>query len=398
MKRRFYSGAIQIEQAIQTQSVSDNGNIENIVVPIAEDPILEQQPAGNLNIVNQERVETEISLQENAGENKIGDMETEITDPIHQGNLSARWGISRGWRRLKDHIPSHESSIYHKANYVVWKPASRAALCETSVDNLLLSELKTETEIWKKLFQRILDAIIFLSERGLALFGSNQRIAEHVKHVQESQQYKQRIQAHYLSMRIQNEFIDICSSHVQTAILHEIVKAKYFSIIVDATPDCSYKEQTTLRNRCSNNRNIENFEAGFRRIGQAYDNSANMAGKYNGGQAVLIQQNLNCMFSSCGNHSLNLVGVDCAESCKEAVTYFGTIQQTHNLLSSSLQRWEILKQHLPVSLHGMSKTRWSARIDGVKPVTQYLNPVRSALNELGVLHLTAQAKIELDAI
>ena len=66
--------------------MSDNGNIENIVVPIAEDPILDQQPAGNLNIINQERVETEISLQENAGENKIRDMETEITDLIHQGN------------------------------------------------------------------------------------------------------------------------------------------------------------------------------------------------------------------------------------------------------------------------------------------------------------------------
>ncbi|XP_065675525.1 uncharacterized protein LOC136091744 [Hydra vulgaris] len=165
---------------------------------------------------------------------------------------SAGWGISRGWRRLKDRIPSHESSIYHKENYVVWKSA----------------KLKTETENWKKLFQRILNVIIFLSERGLELFGSNQRIgdqangnflgiiellskydpfsAEHVKHVRESQQCKQRMQAHYLSTRIQNEFIDICGSHVQTVILHKIVKAKYFSIRVDATPDCSYKEQTTL--------------------------------------------------------------------------------------------------------------------------------------------------------
>ena len=123
-----------------------------------------------------------------------------------------------------------------------------------------------------------------------------------------------------------------------------------------------------------------------------------MAGKYNGVQAVLIQQNPNGMLSSCGNHSLNLVGVDCAESCKEAVTYFGTIQQMYNLFSSSPQRWEILKQHLPVSLHGMSKTRWSARIDDVKPVAQHLNSVRSALNELGVLHSTALAKMELNAI
>ncbi|XP_065682505.1 uncharacterized protein LOC136095772 [Hydra vulgaris] len=70
----------------------------------------------------------------------------------------------------------------------------------------------------------------------------------------------------------------------------------------------------------------------------------------------------------------------------------------YNLFSSSPQRWAILKQHLPVSLHGMSKTRWSARINGVKSVAQHLNSVRSALNEIGVLHLTAQAKMELNAI
>ncbi len=80
-----------------------------------------------------------------------------------------------------------------------------------------------------------------------------------------------------------------------------------------------------------------------------------MARKYNGVQSVLLQKNSNCIFSSCGNHTLNLVGVDCAESCKEAVTYFGTIQQMYNLFSSSPQRWEILKNHLPVSLHGMPK-------------------------------------------
>ncbi|XP_065642960.1 zinc finger MYM-type protein 1-like [Hydra vulgaris] len=70
----------------------------------------------------------------------------------------------------------------------------------------------------------------------------------------------------------------------------------------------------------------------------------------------------------------------------------------YNLFSSSPQRWEILKQHLSVSLYVVSKTRWSARIDGFKPVTQHLNSIRSALNELGVLHLTAQAKIKLNAI
>ncbi|XP_053893227.1 uncharacterized protein LOC128841815 [Malaclemys terrapin pileata] len=123
-----------------------------------------------------------------------------------------------------------------------------------------------------------------------------------------------------------------------------------------------------------------------------------MAGKYKGVQAVLLEHNSNCIFSSCGNHTLNLVSVDCAESCKEAITYFGTVQQMYNLFSSSPQRWEILKKYLLVSLHGMSKTRWSARIDGVQPVAQYLNSARKALNELESLNLTAQAGMELQSI
>ncbi|CAM4709108.1 unnamed protein product [Lepidochelys kempii] len=133
-------------------------------------------------------------------------------------------------------------------------------------------------------------------------------------------------------------------------------------------------------------------------IGQVDDNGSNMAGKYKGVQAVLLEHNSNCIFSSCGNHTLNLVGVDCAESCTEAITYFGTVQQIYNLFRSSPQRWEILKQYLRVSQHGMSKTRWSAQIDGVQPVTQHLNSVRKALHELESLNLTAQAQTELQSI
>ena len=123
-----------------------------------------------------------------------------------------------------------------------------------------------------------------------------------------------------------------------------------------------------------------------------------MAGKYNGVQAVLTRQNSNCIFSSCGNHSLNLVGVDCVESCREAITYFGTIQQLYNLFSCSPRRWEILQQHIPVSLHSTSTTRWSARIECVKPVAQHLSGVISALRDLDTLNLTAQSRTELRSI
>ena len=69
-------------------------------------------------------------------------------------------------------------------------------------------------------------------------------------------------------------------------------------------------------------------------MGQGYDNGANMVGKYNGAEAVLLKENNNCTFSGCGNHTLNIVEVDSAESCNKAIYFFGTVHQIFNFFSS----------------------------------------------------------------
>ena len=253
-----------------------------------------------------------------------------------------------------------------------------------------------------------------MSERGLSFTGSSQHIgdshnghflgivellskydsvlAEHVTLVQNAQESGKRLQVHCLSNRIQNEFIEICGSRVKMSIIDEIKSAKYFSIAVDGTPDCSHKEQLSFIIRYVRI-DLENYQfsieerfLGFLEFsnktgkeiaqaildflesvtlnfeedcsGQAYDNAANMSGKYNGVQAILKKINENCIFSSCANHTLNLVGTDCAEACNEAKIFFGIIQRYYNVFSSSPQRWEILQKHLPVTVHKISATRW----------------------------------------
>lgn len=57
------------------------------------------------------------------------------------------------------------------------------------------------------------------------------------------------MRVHYLSTRVQNEFINICDSFVQNAIIEEIKKAKYFIINANSTPHLSQKEQMSLINR-----------------------------------------------------------------------------------------------------------------------------------------------------
>ena len=98
--------------------------------------------------------------------------------------------------------------------------------------------------------------------------------------------------------------------------------------------------------------------------GQGYDNGSNMSGQYKAAQAIILKQCSLAIFSPCGCHSLNLCRVHAAESCPKVITFFGKIQKLYNIFSSSPQRWDILKQNIPSSLHSMSQTRWSARVEG----------------------------------
>ena len=288
-----------------------------------------------------------------------------------------------------------------------------------------------------------------MSERSLAFFGTDTLIgsqnngnflgivellskydpiiAEHVSKVRSAQVNNQKMHINYMSTKIQNEFIDICGSFVQRAIIDEVQNAKYFSIIADSTPDSSHIEQTALIIRYLKVNEIEflieerficfdNFsdktgqeianrllellidlKLDFKNcVGQSYDYGANMAGKTNGVQAVLLRKNKNCFFSGCGNHTLNLIGVHSAECCNDAITYFGVVQQIYNFFSASPRRWEVLKKHLGnYSLHNISKTRWSARLDSVKPIALHLKSLINALKEIDSKYLPADAKIQI---
>lgn len=95
---------------------------------------------------------------------------------------------------------------------------------------------------------------------------------------------------------------------------------------------------------------------------------------------------------------MNLVGVDSAECCPQAITFFGVVQKCYNICSGSTQRWEILKSKIPDSLHSLSDTRWAARIDAVKPFTRNLPGLKTSLEEIKKLNLTAETRRDVDGI
>ena len=157
-------------------------------------------------------------------------------------------------------------------------------------------------------------------------------------------------------------------------ILLERRSSKYFAVIVDATPDSSHIEQTTFLLRyvnlkdsryevqerflmfvdCSNKCREEIAQLIMDTLEehtiplsdcrvQAYDNAANMAGKYNGTQVKILEQCSMTIFSPCGCHTQNLCGNDAAECLLEVITYFGMVQMIYYLFSSSPKQSKLLK-------------------------------------------------------
>ena len=364
--------------------------------------------------------------------------------------LASPGGSSRelGYHRLYNVVPSHENSDSHRKNYLEWKSLEANLKAGTTIDSKLQIDMDNETKKWRTLLHRILDVIIFLAERALAFQGHSDKIGdvhngnflgilellsnydvplkEHMVKVQQSQEAGKRLQCHYLSNKIQNEFIDLCGKRVREAILSELAGAKYYSIMVDATPDASCQEQSTFIFRYliledgvytvkerfytfidDNGKTGAEIAHVILKViddnkipikdcrGQGFDNARNMSGQYNGVQAKLKEVNPLITYSPCGCHSLNLCGNDSAECCKETVTFFGMLQWFFNFFHHPM-RWEILKDIIDDSLHGPSWTRWSLKLKAVVPFKKHIHKLAQCLEKCKGFKLTPKVRAELN--
>ncbi|XP_036345894.1 zinc finger MYM-type protein 1-like [Rhagoletis pomonella] len=183
----------------------------------------------------------------------------------------------------------------------------------------------------------------------------------------------------YLSKTICDEFIEIMADKVRQTIIEEMRTAKYYSIIVDSTPDIYHTDQLAFVNRYvkDDGSPVERFlhfienpghksEELFAEVynglmsldldimdcrGQSYDTAANMSGIYSGLQARIKEINDYADYAPCGGHNVNLAGTHAAESCTEASAYFGVLQSVYTFFTGSTNRWEKYVFHCSQSGH-----------------------------------------------
>ena len=114
-------------------------------------------------------------------------------------------------------------------------------------------------------------------------------------------------------------------------------------------------------------------------ISQCYDNTAVMTGHISGLQQRICDR---CSGVNCDNHSLNLVGVHAAKIDPIVITFFGTVESIYLFFSRSTLRWKQLKNAVKITVKREAETRWSAKAEAVKAISEGVTELVEFLGSL----------------
>lgn len=334
----------------------------------------------------------------------------------------------RDWKNAHQRLSKHEHSNEHRTCVTSFKVRSEVL---GLVDTRLALQMEDEIGYWRNVLKRVVAVVKALAARGLPfrghdeLFGSLHN-GNYMMALELIAEFDPFLGIHiskqgnpgsgmtsYLSSTTCEQFICLISEKITKTIIQQVKSAKYFSIILDSSPDISHTDQLSFVLRYVNAEGspVERFltfisNTGHKSSqlaevtmttllchdldiancrGQSYDNASNMSGAYTGLQARIKNENPLVDYIPCAGHSLNLVGASTAESCPEVVSFFGILQEVYNFFSASNHRWMTLLQHMKhgsKTVKSLSKTRWSARDDACQSLSSSWIEILQALESI----------------
>lgn len=284
------------------------------------------------------------------------------------------------WSHAGQRVAEHETSTSHRDCLLKLKDRGNAM---KTIDKRLISQHEQEVAYWRNVLKRVVSVVKKLASRGLAFRGDEEKFGSvtngnFLMCIELIAEYDSFLADHiarfgnagkgstsYLSAATYEELILLMGKSVSAKIDEEVISTKYFSIIVDSTPDVSHHDQLSIIVRYVNQDglSVERFLCFVKNPGhtgkklsetilhtlavhglnidncrgQSYDNAANMSGIYSGLQARVKERNPLVFFIPCSAHSLNLVGSKAAGCCKIAVRFFQVVQNLYNFFADSTE-------------------------------------------------------------
>jgi hypothetical protein len=342
------------------------------------------------------------------------------------------------FKDAKEMFRLHESTQYHKRSVEFAEEFSKVYNHEKEdIRNQLSSHRKIAVETNRRRLRHIVACVEFCGRQELPLRGKvdsgsfdiskcspqegtfraalRLRISERDEVCQSLFQCAPR-NATYMSPQIQNEMIEIMGQQIETQIVTDVKKARFFSVLVDETIDVSRCQQLSLSLRYVHENNLrEEFvtfvivqsttgtdlaetifntlhslglDSSFLR-GQGYDGASNMSGRFSGVQSIIRNKHPLAMYTHCSSHLLNLA-VCSAASTPAIRNAFGTVQSCGNFFARSAQRSNALMTKIEGSLEGVShsrlqplcETRWVERHEALIIFLELFPAVVEVLEEI----------------